>query len=215
MLEERNEHIKEYINKSTTKANTTYKGLISDETIEKGIALFTSSDYESRSEEEIFKEIDKIIKEMIEDRKLKMQKLKGPKQEENNNRVQINTEPRLAPLDDNKVVEPEKRQEPTQSTITKSFQNGTHTEQLIERKEEELTTMIESPELQNEATPEKTQESKSQEKTNPKVLTRTPSVGTGSNDSGGFINILYVIGMMGLSFVSVAAIVSLLLKIVI
>ena len=191
MLEERNEHIINYINKSTTKANAKYKGLISDETIEKGIEQFTSSDYESYSEEEIFKEIDKIIKEMIEAKELKMKKLKDLKPEVNNdNIIQINIEPRPTPLDE--IIE----EEP---------------EELLETKENELTTMIESSEeTQIES---KTKETKNQDKAKHKVLTKNPSGNTESNNSDGFVNIMYVIGMMGVSFVLVASIVSLLLKI--
>ena len=46
-------------------------------------------------------------------------------------------------------------------------------------------------------------------------MTRTPSINAESNSNGGFVNIMYIIAMMGISFISVAAIVSLLLKIVI
>ena len=66
-------NVEQYIKNIAEQLNKEKQGTISDETLKRGIDEFTSSKYDSYTEEQIYKEINDIIQKMLEERELRKQ----------------------------------------------------------------------------------------------------------------------------------------------
>ena len=74
-------NVEQYIKNIAEQLNKEKQGTISDETLKRGIDEFTSSKYDSYTEEQIYKEINDIIQKMLEERELRKQEFLTKQQE--------------------------------------------------------------------------------------------------------------------------------------
>lgn len=80
-LDIKQHNVEQYIINIAEQLNKEKQGTISDETLKKGIEEFTSSKYDSYTEEQIYKEINEIIQKMLEERELRKQEFLKQQQE--------------------------------------------------------------------------------------------------------------------------------------
>lgn len=77
----KHQNVEQYIRNSIEQLNKQHQVTISDETLKKGIEEFTSSKYDTYTEEQIYQEINDIIQKMLEEQELRKQEFLKKQQE--------------------------------------------------------------------------------------------------------------------------------------